>query len=78
MRSRKIGSITFEVATIVMIGYIMFKMMVGKEIGFNDIIILAILLMTLLSARTGVIKMKKMVPIKRMGLNKKLLKKVQN
>lgn len=46
------GGIIFGIATIVVIGYSIFKVMTGKEFGFNEITTIAILLMMFFSAIT--------------------------
>lgn len=52
MSTRKMGGIIFGIATIVVIGYSIFKVMTGKEFGFNEITTIAILLMMFFSAIT--------------------------
>ena len=52
MSSRKMGGIIFGIATIIVIGYSIFKVMTGKEFGFNEIMTIAICLMMFFSAIT--------------------------
>ena len=46
------GGIIFGIATIIVISYSIFKVMIGKEFGFNEIMTIAILLMMFFSAIT--------------------------
>jgi peptidoglycan/LPS O-acetylase OafA/YrhL len=59
MNSRKWGALILAVATIIVIGHTIYKAITGKEVGFNEISTLAILLMMFLSAITWGSKEKK-------------------
>lgn len=52
MGTRKIGAIIFGTATLIVIGYSIFKVITGKEVGFNDVIVIGTLLMMFFSAIT--------------------------
>lgn len=52
MSSRKLGGIIFGLATLVVILFTMYKLFTGKDVGFNEISTISILLMMFLSAIT--------------------------
>lgn len=52
MKSRKLGGIIIGTATLIVISYSIFKFITGKEIGFNEVMTIAILLMLFFSAIT--------------------------
>lgn len=52
MNKRKIGAIIFGIATLIAIGYTIYKGATGKDVGFNEIMTIATLLMMFLSAVT--------------------------
>lgn len=52
MSTRRIGSIIFGLATLLVIGFTIYKVTVGKDIGFNEVITISILLMMFLSTLT--------------------------
>lgn len=52
MKTRKIGAIIFGTATLIVIGYSIYKIITGKEVGFNEIVTIGMLLMMFFSAIT--------------------------
>lgn len=52
MSTRKIGAALFGIATLVIIGFTIYKLIVGKEVGFNEILAISSLLMMYFSAIT--------------------------
>ncbi|KIV58557.1 hypothetical protein AM501_05400 [Aneurinibacillus migulanus] len=52
MNTRKIGAIIIGIATLIVIGYSIFKIFTGKEVGFNEIVAIGMLLMMFFSAIT--------------------------
>lgn len=52
MRTRKIGAAIVGIATLVVIGFTINKVIVGKEVGFNEILAISSLLMMYFSAIT--------------------------
>ena len=52
MKTRKIGAIIFGTATLIVIGYSIFKIINGKEVGFQEIIAIGMLVMMFFSAIT--------------------------
>lgn len=52
MKTKKIGAFLFGAATLVIISYTIYKIIVGKEVGFNEIITISSLLMIFLSTIT--------------------------
>lgn len=52
MNTRKIGAIIFGLASLIAIGYSIFKLTGGKEVGFNEVVSVGALLMLFLSAIT--------------------------
>lgn len=42
MSTRKIGAIIIGIATLIAIAYTTYKMMSGKDVGFNEIITISI------------------------------------
>ncbi|WP_432363356.1 hypothetical protein [Sporosarcina sp. UB5] len=52
MSSRKLGGIIFGAASLIVIGYTIYKIIMGKDVGFNEISSIAIVLMMFLSAIT--------------------------
>lgn len=52
MNTRKIGAIIIGTATLIVIGYSIFKIFTGKEVGFNEIVTIGMLLMMFFSAIT--------------------------
>lgn len=52
MKTRKIGAIIFGTATLIVIGYSIYKIITGKEVGFNEIVAIGMLLMMFFSAIT--------------------------
>ncbi|PWA09706.1 hypothetical protein DCC39_12765 [Pueribacillus theae] len=52
MSTRKIGAIIIGAATLIVIGYSIFKIITGKEVGFNEVIVIGTLLMMFFSAIT--------------------------
>jgi len=49
MSTRKIGAIIIGIATLIAIAYTTYKMMSGKDVGFNEIITISILFMMFFS-----------------------------
>ncbi|MCY9151661.1 hypothetical protein [Bacillus haynesii] len=49
MSTRKIGAIIIGIATLFAIAYTTYKMMSGKDVGFNEIITISILFMMFFS-----------------------------
>lgn len=49
MKSRRIGTIILGIALLIVFGYSMYKLAVGKEIGFNEILAIATLTMVFFS-----------------------------
>jgi|SRR5690625_2752738 len=52
MSSRKIGGIIIGIATLIVIGYSIFKIISGREVGFQEVIAIGTLLMMFFSAIT--------------------------
>ena len=52
MNSRRIGAIILGIALLIVFGYSMYKLAVGKEIGFNEILAIATLTMVFFSTIT--------------------------
>lgn len=52
MRTRKLGAIIIGAATLIVIGFSIFKIIAGKEVGFNEVIVIGTLLMVFFSAIT--------------------------
>lgn len=52
MKTRKIGAIIIGTATLIVIGYSIFKIITGKEVGFQETITIGTLLMMFFSAIT--------------------------
>ncbi len=52
MSTRKIGAIIFGTATSIVIGFSVFKVFIGKEVGFNEIMVIGTLLMMFFSTIT--------------------------
>lgn len=52
MKTRKIGAIIFGTATLIVIGYSIFKIITGREVGFQEVIVIGTLLMMFFSAIT--------------------------
>lgn len=52
MKTKKIGAFLFGAATLVILSYTIYKIIVGKEVGFNEIITISSLLMIFLSTIT--------------------------
>ncbi len=52
MKSRKIGAIILGISILIVLGFSIYKIVVGKDIGFNEIISLAALTMVFFSALT--------------------------
>lgn len=52
MKTRKIGAIIIGTATLIVIGYSIFKIITGREIGFQEVITIGTLLMMFFSAIT--------------------------
>lgn len=52
MKSRKIGAIIIGSAILIVIGYSIFKITAGKEVGFQEVIVIGTLLMMFFSAIT--------------------------
>ena len=52
MTKRRIGAVLFGIATVVAIGYTVYKALRGSEIGFNDIAIIGMLMTIFLSSVT--------------------------
>ncbi|MEK3892670.1 hypothetical protein MKZ04_09540 [Bacillus sp. FSL W7-1354] len=49
MSTRKIGAIIIGIATLIAIAYTTYKMMSGKDVGFNEIITISIFFMMFFS-----------------------------
>ncbi|MCT1904661.1 hypothetical protein [Oceanobacillus sojae] len=49
MTTRKIGAIIFGITTLIMIGYTIYRLLTGKNVGFNEIIGISIALMLFFS-----------------------------
>lgn len=52
MKTRKLGALIFGIATLIVIGYSIFKIVTGKEVGFQEVIVIGSLLMMFFSAIT--------------------------
>lgn len=52
MNTRKIDAIIIGTATLIVIGYSIFKIITGKEVGFQEVIVIGTLLMMFFSAIT--------------------------
>ena len=52
MKSRKIGAIILGISILIVLGFSVYKIVVGKDVGFNEIISLATLTMVFFSALT--------------------------
>lgn len=52
MGTRKIGSIIFGIATLIVIGFSIYKIIVGKDVGFNEVITIGGLVMMFFSSIT--------------------------
>lgn len=52
MKTRKIGAIIIGTATLIVTVYSIFKIMTGREVGFQEVIVIGTLLMMFLSAIT--------------------------
>lgn len=52
MRTRKIGAIIIGTATLTVIGYSIYKIMTGQEVGFQEVIVIGTLLMMFFPAIT--------------------------
>lgn len=52
MSSRKIGGIIIGIATLIVIGYSIFKFISGREVGFQEVVVIGTLLMMFFSAIT--------------------------
>jgi len=52
MRTRKLGAIIIGAATVIVIVFSIFKIIAGKEVGFNEVIVIGTLLMLFFSAIT--------------------------
>lgn len=52
MKSRKIGAIIFGIATLVVIVLTIYNIIVGKDVGFNEVITISTLLMMFFSSMT--------------------------
>ncbi|NCU17064.1 hypothetical protein [Pallidibacillus pasinlerensis] len=59
MRTRKLGAIIIGAATVIVIGFSIFKIIAGKEVGFNEVIVIGTLLMVFFSTITWGIKEEK-------------------
>ncbi|WP_019637034.1 hypothetical protein [Paenibacillus fonticola] len=52
MSTRKIGAFLFGVATFIVVGFTIYKMVTGKEVGFNEVVTIGVLLMMFFSTMT--------------------------
>ncbi|MEW4282164.1 hypothetical protein [Priestia koreensis] len=52
MSTRKISAMIIGIATLVVIGYAVFKFLTGKEVGFNEVVTIGALLMIFLPTIT--------------------------
>lgn len=52
MKTRKISAIIIGTATLIVIGYSIYKIITGKEVGFNEIVTIGMLFMMFFSAIT--------------------------
>lgn len=52
MKTRKIGTIIFGTAALVVIGYTIYQLLTGKTVGFNEIIAISLALMMFFSVVT--------------------------
>lgn len=52
MNTRKIGAAIFVTATLIVVGFTIYKIIVGKDVGFNEVIAIGALLMTFFSTIT--------------------------
>ncbi|QVY62114.1 hypothetical protein [Cytobacillus gottheilii] len=52
MKTRKIGSVIIAIATLIVVGFTIYKIIVGKDVGFNEVITIGALLMMFFSAIT--------------------------
>lgn len=52
MSTRKIGSVLYGIAALIVIGYTIYKIIVGKDVGFNDVFTIGGLLMVFFSTIT--------------------------
>ena len=48
MSTRHIGSILFGLATLLVVGFTIYKITVGKDVGLNEVMTISILLMMFL------------------------------
>ena len=59
MNARKLGAVLFGIIAIIMIGFTIYKVIVGEVIGFNEIVMISIVMMVYFSAFTWGTKDKK-------------------
>ena len=52
MSKRRISSVIFGLATLLVVGFTIYKITVGKDVGFNEVITIGVLLMMFLSTLT--------------------------
>ena len=52
MSKRRIASILFGLATLLVVGFTIYKITVGKDVGLNEVITISVLLMMFLSTLT--------------------------
>ncbi|MED2978644.1 hypothetical protein P4284_18310 [Bacillus swezeyi] len=52
MSTRKIGSVISGIAALIVIGFTIYKIIVGKDVGFNEVMSMGALLMIFFSANT--------------------------
>ncbi len=52
MSTRKIGSIIIGIATLIVVGFTIYKVISGKDVGFNEVITIGALLMMFFSTIT--------------------------
>ncbi|MEC1261717.1 hypothetical protein P9D34_14875 [Bacillus swezeyi] len=52
MSTRKIGSVISGIAALIVVGFTIYKIIVGKDVGFNEVMSMGALLMIFFSANT--------------------------
>lgn len=78
MRTREIGAIIIGAATLIVTGFSIFKIITGKEVGFNEVIVIGPLLMMFFLQLHGEIRKKKTEYYRKKSLDKELWKKLEN
>ncbi|RDW17250.1 hypothetical protein [Oceanobacillus chungangensis] len=52
MSTRKIGSVLISIATLIVVGFTIYQVIVGKDVGFNEVVTIGGLLMMFFSSIT--------------------------